>query len=245
MPPSPGAPGDAPMGGGIPVTGWVPVCRSDLGRGPGQAIPGRPSAPSAGHGPAGRPCGTCPGDQPWRPQNSPRPDRSPTWLASTSRWSGLSEGTSLAIAAQFLAQDHQLLDAGPPVGDVELPLLGRGRERRGRLEGGLRRSCARRPPGGDRGCARRTAARARARGASGSAKRPPLRTCADQLQRRLRIAVLEVLPAQPEAVRPQQQLPPGAAPPAPPPRPGQRRPAAAAPAARGARAARVYDTTIG
>ena len=57
---APAAPGDAPMGVWIPVTGWVPDCRSDLGRGPGQAIPGRPSALSAGRGRAGRPCGTWP-----------------------------------------------------------------------------------------------------------------------------------------------------------------------------------------
>ena len=57
---APAPPGDAPMGVWMPVTGWVPDCRSDLGRAPGQAIPERPSVPSVGPGHAGRPCGTWP-----------------------------------------------------------------------------------------------------------------------------------------------------------------------------------------
>ena len=38
---------------------------------------------------------------------------------------------------QFLTDDHLLLDAGTPVGDVELPFFGSAGERRGLLEGGL------------------------------------------------------------------------------------------------------------
>ena len=47
-----------------------------------------------------------------------------SWLASTSRWSGLSEAPISRIAREFLTDDHLLLDAGPPVGYVELPSSG-------------------------------------------------------------------------------------------------------------------------
>ena len=50
---APAPPGHAPMDVSFPSTGWVPFCRSDRRSRAGQAIPGRPSAPSAGHGPAG------------------------------------------------------------------------------------------------------------------------------------------------------------------------------------------------
>ena len=56
---------------------------------------------------------------------------------------------------------------------------------------------------------------------SAARRTSPAASVRDELERRLAVAVLEVLLAQPVAVHAQQQLAPGATPPAPPPRPGR------------------------
>ena len=71
------------------------------------------------------------------------------------------------------------------------------------------RDCVRAARGGDHECARRSAARARSPYARGSRYAPRPARLRQQLERRLAVAVLQVLLAQPMAVHAQQQLAPG------------------------------------
>ncbi len=118
------------------------------------------------------------------------------------------QGHDLSNRTQFLTDDHLLLHAWPPVGYVELALFGRGRERCGLLQRSLRGATS-----GYRAAAivdpRYEPLLQDPPQVYPSRKTSTAVDLADQLQRGLRVAVLEILPAQPEAVRPQQQIPSG------------------------------------
>ena len=118
------------------------------------------------------------------------------------------QGRDLSNRPEFLTDDHLLLDAGPPVGYVELALFGRGGERRGLLECRLRGATS-----GYRAAAivypRYEALLENPPQVCPSRKTSTPMDLAYELQRGLRVAVLEILLAQPESVHPQQQIPSG------------------------------------
>ena len=146
-------------------------------------------------------------DHPKRRQNSPRSICKPIWQPRPAAGRGSARARAPA-AAQLVAQHRQSLGVRPHVDDLDLCLL-EAAERHRMPRAPPASGCARTARAGDRGRARGSAARARSPDAAGWRTRSAAGV-RDQLERRLAVAVLEILPAQSVAMYPQQQLALGA-----------------------------------